>query len=315
MFQLIYLYFTSPRKDESAFRAMRNQVQAVLANRANSPQAAFQDTLQVTMAQGNPRVRPLTMETFDEIDLDEAFTFYRDRFADASDFTFVLVGAFQPEEIRPLVETYLGSLPDLDREESWRDLDIDPPTGIVEKQVHKGVEPQSSTQIIFTGPFDYTPENRVEIRILASVLESRLREVVREEMSGTYGVTVGRSYELFPEPSYSLSIGFGSDPERVEELVDAIMAEIRDLQASGPSQEAVEAAKEQERRTKETNLQENGWWAAQLRFVYEQGSDPLLLVDQSLLEGVSPAAIQRDANQWLRLDNYVRVSLFPEGSR
>jgi len=312
LFQLIHLYFKAPRKDETAFQALKVQMGAVLGNRSNSPQAAFGDTLTVTMAQGHPRARPLSTETFDEIDLDEAFAFYQDRFADASDFTFVFVGAFEPGEIRPLVETYLGSLPDLDREESWVDLDIDPPTGVIEKEVRKGVEPQSQTQIIFSGPFDYTHENRLGIRILTSVLESRFHEIIREEMSGTYGVSVGRSYEAFPDPNYSIGISFGSDPDRVEELTEAIFSEVRNIQENGPSAEDVETAKEQARRTKETSVQENGWWVAQLSFAYQNESDPLLLVDDSRMDAMTPESVMRDANLWLRLDNYVKVSLFPE---
>ncbi len=313
LFQLVHLYFTAPRKDGTAFQALQGQMQAFLANRSNSPAAALQDTLLVTMAQYHPRARPLSMEAFREIDLDESFAFYRDRFADASDFTFILVGAFQPDEMRPLVETYLGSLPDLDREESWVDLDMDPPTGVIEKEVHKGVEPQSQTRIIFTGPFEYTRENRLGMRILRAVLDTRLREVVREEMSGTYGVSVGSSYDLFPEPDYSISISFGSDPERVQELVDAIFGELRNLRANGPSAEDVEAAKEQERRRKETSLEENAWWVSQLAFAYEQESDPRFLVDDSLLDGVTAETVQRDAAQWLNLENYVKVTLLPEG--
>jgi len=312
LFQMIHLYFTAPRKDPTAFQALRGQMEAFLSNRSNSPQAAFQDTLLVTLTQHHPRARPPSMATFDEIDLDDAFSFYQDRFADAGDFTFVLVGAFEPEEIRPLVETYLGSLPDLDREESWVDLNMDPPTGVIEKAVHRGVEPQSSTQIVFTGPFDYTPQNRVGMRILTHVLDTRLREVIREEMSGTYGVNVGSNYERDPEPSYSVQVGFGSDPERADELAEAIFGEIRNLQENGPSAEDVEAAKEQERRAKETNLQENGWWVAQLRFAYQHESDPRLLTDDSFLENVTPESVQKNANLWLNLDNYVKVTLFPE---
>ena len=312
LFQLIDLYFTAPRKDEIAFRALNGQVEAMLSNREANPAAAFQDTLLLTMSQGHPRVRPMDLEAFREIDLDEAFAFYRDRFADASDFTFVLVGAFEPEAIRPMVETYLGGLPDLDREESWRDLDVDPPTGVIKKEVHKGVEPQSQTRIIFTGPFDYTQDNRVGIRIMTSVLETRLQKLIREEMSGTYGVSVSRAYDLIPEPDYSIGISFGSDPDRVGELVDAIFGEIRTLQDEGPSPEDLQAATEQERRTKETNLQENGWWASQLMFTYQNGSDPRLLVDEGPVERITAETVRRDAGLWLRLDNYVQVSLYPQ---
>jgi zinc protease len=315
LFQLIYLYFTQPREDSVAFQAMEQQMGAFLANRDASPVAAFQDTITVTMAQGHPRARPISMELLQEVDLDEAFAFYKDRFADASDFTFVFAGAFQPEGIKPLVEAYLGGLPSIHRDEAWRDLDIDPPKGVVRKEVRRGVEPQSQTQVIFTGPFEYTPENRLGMRVMTGALEIRLRELIREELGGTYGVGVSGSYEKYPEPAYTVRISFGADPERMEQLVATLFQEMEAFKRDGPTPEEVQAAKEQERRTRETNLQENRWWVAQLRYSDEYGSDPRLLLDESLLVGVTAESIQRDAQRYLRTDNYVQVTLFPEGGR
>jgi zinc protease len=157
MFQLAYLYFTAPRRDSSAFVAFTTNVKASLANRGLSPQAAFLDTLQVTLAQHHPRSRPITAERVDEIKLGPALAFYRDRFADASDFTFVFVGNFSPDSLKPLVERYLGSLPTTHRKETWRDRGIVPPKGVVTREVRRGIEPKSETRIVFTGPFEYTP--------------------------------------------------------------------------------------------------------------------------------------------------------------
>jgi len=312
LFQLIYLYFTAPRKDEVAFQALTSQLEAVLANRDADPMSAFQDTLLLTMSQGHPRVRPMNLEAFQEIDLDEAFSFYQDRFADASDFTFLFVGALDTGEIKPLVETYLGGLPNIGREESWMDLDVDPPVGVIEKTVRKGVEPQSITQLVFTGPFESTPDTRMGIRTMSSVLESRLLRLVREDLSGTYGVQVSPGYSLIPEPGYQIRVQFGSDPDRVEELVAAVFGEIQDLIEEGPTPEDVQAATEKERRSRETNMKENGWWLNQLRSAYFYGWDPHLALDEGPLDRVTDETIQRDAGAWLRLDNYVRVSLFPE---
>lgn len=312
LFQLIYLYFTAPRKDDVAFQALTSQLEAVLANRDADPMTAFRDTLLLTMSQGHPRVRPLDLEAFKEIDLDEAFSFYQDRFADASDFTFLLVGAFDAGQVQPLVETYLGGLPNLGREESWRDLDVDPPVGVIEKTVQKGLEPKSLTQLVFTGPFESTPDTRIGIRAMCSVLESRLLRLVREDLSGTYGVQVSPGYSLIPEPEYQIGIQFGSDPDRVEELVAAVFGEIQALIEDGPTPEDVQAATEKERRSRETNLKENGWWVSQLRSAYFYDWDPHLVLDDGPLERVTAETIQRDARIWLRLDNYVRVSLFPE---
>jgi len=192
------------------------------------------------------------------------------------------------------------------------DLGMEPPSGVIRKEVRKGVEPQSQTQIIFTGPFEYNRENRLGMRAMAGALEIRLRELIREELGGTYGVGVSGNYVKYPQPAYSVRISFGSDPERVEELVGAVFQEMEAFSADGPTSEELQAVTEQERRARETNLQENGWWVAQLRFADEYGSDPRFLVDQSLLAGVTAETIRRDAQRYLRMDNYVQVSLFPE---
>ena len=94
--------------------------------------------------------------------------------------------------------------------------------------------------------------------------------------------------------------------------MEAILGEVQTFQNDGPSQEDLQAATEQERRTKETNLQENGWWVTQLRYSYQYGHDPHLLIDTGPMERVTAETVQRDARLWLRLDNYVQVSLFPE---
>jgi zinc protease len=190
---------------------------------------------------------------------------------------------------------------------------MDPPTGVIRKEVRKGLEPQSQTQIIFTGPFEYTPENRLGMRLLTGALQIRLRELVREELGGTYTVNVNGSYERYPEESYGIGINFGSDPERVEELVTAVMEELEAFRAQGPTVEEFQAVTEQERRTRETSMEENGWWVTQLRFAYQNGSDPTFLLDENLLEGMTPEKLRTDAQQYLRMDNYVQVSLFPEG--
>jgi zinc protease len=312
LFQLIYLNFTAPRKDPEAFEAFRNRLEAVLANMSADPRTAFQDTVAVTMAQGHPRARPITSATLEEMDLNVAMEFYQDRFADASDFTFVFVGAMDLDVMRPLVQSYLGGLPSAGRSETWRDMGIRPPVGVVEKTVRRGVEPQSQTTIAFTGDFEWTRENRLGIRAMGAVLDIRLRELLREELGGTYGVGVNAGYDFFPEPSYDFRIGFGSDPERVEELTQAMFEEIRMLQEEGATEDEIQKVTEAERRSGETNRRENGWWVAQLAFAEQYGSDPADLLDsESVLATVTSESVREAARRYLRLDNFVRVTLMP----
>ena len=313
MFQLIYLYFSAPRKDTEVFESFRTRIQAALANRGASPEAAFQDTLAVTLAQHHLRARPATSELYEEMDLEESMAFYRDRFADASDFTFVFVGSFDPDSLRPLIQTYVGGLPSIGREESWRDVGMRPPTGVVKQEVFRGMEPKSQTAIVFTGPFDWNRDARYALRSMVDVLRINLREVLREDLGGTYGVSISGSSSRDPEESYSVDIGFGADPERLYELVDAAFLQIDSLQRFGPSQEDIDKVKEQQRRALETDLRRNAFWLGQLSSADRYGLDPRRIVKyEDVIDALDPETVRQAAIRYLRNDNYVQVSLFPE---
>jgi len=312
LFQLVYLRFTAPRADTAAFTAFRSRMRALLENRSREPEAIFADTLQVTLAQHHPRARPISVAWLDSLDLGASMRVYRDRFANAGDFTFVLVGAVDTATARPLVERWLGGLPAMDRPERGRDLGIRAPTGVVRRTVRAGQEARGTTQLVFTGPFDYTQENREALSALSDVLDLRLREVLREDMGGTYGVQVGASSMREPRAEYSVGIGFSAAPERVDELTRAVFAQIDSLQRVGPTTEELAKVKEIQRRALQTSLTQNGWWAGQLIFYDRNGWDPALIPKQdALVAAITPATVRAAAQQWLHQERYVQVTLLP----
>ena len=261
MFQLIYLTFTAPRADPEYFQVFNERNRTGLQNRDASPGVAFNDAINRIMTQDALRSRPVTVETLDHTDLDASLAFYQDRFADASDFTFIFVGNIDLDTMRPLVETYLGGLPSTGRVETWHDLGDRPPSGVIEETVRKGLEPQAQTRVFFTGSLDYGDRSqRLGIAAMTGVLRSRLREVLREELGGTYSVTVGSTFSWRPEGQYRLSISFGSDPDRADELLEAVYGEIERLKGSPPTEAEVNDVREARRRTWETNQESNSWW-------------------------------------------------------
>ncbi len=312
LFQLAYLRVAQPRKDSTAFLAYRGQLRGLLQNRDADPRAAFQDTLAVTLGQGHPRALPLTAQRLEGVELDEAYDFYRDRFGDAGDFSFVFVGAFDLDAIRPLVETYLGGLPSHGRLESWRDMGIDPPPGLVRKSVRKGIEPQSRTALVFAGPASFSPQEEMRLQSLASALEIRLRERLREDLGGTYGVAVAASLRGDPDPEFQVQIGFGSDPERVEELVGTVFRELEAMRTEGPTAEEVQKVREAQRRSKETNLMDNRYWAGRLVAYDQFDLDLRDIASYDLIEGWTAEDIRDVAARRLSPENYVWVSLYPE---
>ena len=316
MFQLIYLMFTEPRADSLAFRAFQDRYRGVLQNRGMRPETAYSDTIQVTMSQYHFRSRPLSNEILSEMDLQKSLAFYKDRFADASDFTFVFVGNFAPEKIKPLVETYLGGLPALNRTETWRDTGIRPPKGVIEKTVRRGREPKSRTRLIFTGPFDYGDRfGRYVFDSMGDVLNIKLREVLREDEGGTYGVGVRTSLSRWPEGEYTISISFGCAPDRLEELTQLVFVQIDSLKQKPVDRSYIDKVTEMDLRRHETNQKENRYWRSTLQWYYQHGEDmtALLTYKDEVVKKLTAENVQKAAQQYFNGENYARFVLLPEG--
>jgi zinc protease len=312
IFQLIYLYFTAPRTDSTAFLSYQTRVKALVANRGASPSAAFSDTLEVILARHHPRARPLTSATFDRMNLEESLDFYRDRFADASDFTFVFVGNIDTTVIKPLVERYIASLPATHRKESWRDIGMDYPKGVIHREVRKGSDEKSQTQIVFSGPFEYTRRDVYMLSALVDVLQIRLRDRLREQLGGTYGVGVGADPTPYPRERYAVSVGFGSAPDWVDELTRAAFAEIDSLKKYGPTKADMEKVKEIEIRERESAMRENGSWLSLLSTYVHNGWDPRdILGYGEQVKQLKASDIRDAARKYLDERNYVAVSLYP----
>ncbi len=313
MFQLLYLRFTAPRLESQAFQSLMSKMKILLANRLSRPGAVFGDRLSEALSQNHPRRRPLSAEVLDEIDPEAALEIYRRRFADASDFTFIVVGNFSPEEIAPLVETYLGSLPAAGRQETWRDIGVRRPEEVVKVEVEKGLEPKAQVQLLFSGEAEWSRENQHQMSTLARVLRIRLREILREDLGATYGTSVSGGIAWRPIERYSFSISFGCDPEEVDSLVEEVFAEIERLKTEGIEPSYVDKVEEIQRRGRETSLKENGFWLGGLKTYTSRGLDPrLILAFDELLESATPETVQQTARLYLNPERYVLGILKPE---
>lgn len=313
MFQLIYLRFTQPRADAAAVAAQAAQMKTMMGNQAANPSFVFADTINSVLYQNHPRRRIQTAASVDEWNLDKSLAFYKERFADASDFRFVFVGSFDVAAMKPLVERYLGSLPSTHRKETWKDVGVRTATGVIDKTVEKGIEPKSQAAIVFTGPFEYNQTQRVAIRAMAEILQTRLLELIREELGGTYSITAGASYSRDPRPEYSIRIQFGSDPQRTEDLVGRVLKEIEDFKASGPTDKQLADERQALLRDFEANTKQNAFLMTQISLKYQYGEDPATLLDiPKYYEKLDAAAIQQAAKTYLNSSNRIRVTLMPE---
>ncbi len=313
LLQLVYLNFTSPRSDSSAIRAFLSRVKSSLQNASVSPEQAFKDTAQVTLAQYHYRARPQTPAMIDEVDPARAFAIFKDRFADARDFKFFFVGNFTPDSIQALVETYIASLPSTNRKEQWKDVGMQAPKGRIVKEVIKGVEPKSSVLLAYSGAFEWSAQNRFDFSAMLEVLRIKLREVLREDKSGVYGINITGSPTFIPRKEYTIRISFGCNPDRVAELVATVAQQIDSLKRTPVDAGYIDKIQQLQRRDREVNLKENNYWIGLFRSNYTYGEDPRgMLKIPERIDKLSAAAVQKAAKTYFDSNNVVTIILKPE---
>ena len=313
MFQLLYLSFTQPRKDTAMFSSFLSRMNAMLENMGARPESVLSDTMTVTMAQYHPLRKPLNIKRLAEVNLDAAMRAYLNRFADAGDFTFVFVGNFALDSFKPLVEKYLGALPVTGRKETWRDLGVRSPEGRIEKVVKKGIENKAMVMLVFTGPFEWNRQNRYDLSSLGELMQIKLREAVREEKGGTYGVGVGATAVRYPLSEYRITINFGCDPARVDELVTTTVDELSKILKNGAGEEDLKKIKEIQVREREKNLKENNFWLTRLQAAITNNDDPTdLLAFDSMVGALTSDALKKMADTALRFDSMKKFVLMPE---
>ena len=263
LFQLITLYATEPRIDPDYYSTYESRLRTSAELRPTQPDAVLYDRANILLSQGHLRRRPLSLEVLEELSLDRAEAVYADRFADLGDATFVFVGAFDWDELRSLTTTYLASLPSSGRTEQWRDVEVDPPDGVIDEVVHSGIEPRSQTVWVFAGDAEWSPDEVLALELAGEMLSTRLRERVREALGGSYYIQVSARARQLPDQEYQVAIIYGSDPDRVEELVGEVAIEI-DWLKDGGEQSYLDTVKEQLRTTREEQLRDNGFWLNQI---------------------------------------------------
>jgi zinc protease len=313
-FQMINLYFTAPRKDEESFKSFVSKNKAQWQNMMSNPQFFFIGELSKVVSQNHPRGGGLPKtEDFDKINYERAFQIYKERFADASDFTFLFVGNLDVEKIKPMLETYLGSLPATNRKETWKDLGIRPPKGMVSKDVLKGTDPKSLVAMIFTGEIEYSRKESYKLASLGELLSIKLIESVREDQGGAYTINAGGGLSKNPYNSYSFQVQFPCAPENVDKLVNVVIGEIKKVQEKGVEEADLVKVKEAQKRSRETNMKENRYWLGQLQSYYLQGEDPTqMLGSEKNTDGLTSKDLQEMAKKYLKLDSYIKVVLKPE---
>ena len=314
MLQMVYLRFEKPRFDRDIFESIISRNKAMMPMMANQPQKIMQDSLQRIMSNYNERSMLFNEEYLNKISFEQIEQVYRDRIKDASDFTFFIVGNIDEETIKPLVEKYIGSIKDEEREETWKDNGVRGPKGLTERVIELDLQDPKATVITnFSKEMPYSMYNSICNSILQGVLDLRYTENIREKEGGTYGVGVSAGSSRIPYSEYSMTMQFDCDPARAEHLKTLIYAETEKLQKEAPTEEEMNKVISNMEKSREQSKNHNKYWMNALYSYYVTGintADPKNYED--ILSKITAKDIQKFAQKLFKGVDVIDVIFTPK---
>ena len=313
LFELVHLSFTAPRRDYEAFESYKGRMVAQLRDVELDPMIAFTDSLIVAIYGDDPRTRRLRPADFDRISYDRILEIERERFGDASDFTFTLVGSFHVDSVKPYIEQYLATLPSKGRVEQADVNQVPKPrTGEFSNRFSRPMEtPKVSVLHYYSGQMDYTLEDRVAATMLEQVLDLVYMEKVREAEGGTYGVSASVSISSFPEGQAGIQVYFDTDPNKWERMSEITTTELRRIADEGPREVDFNKTRDNLLKRFAENQQGNEYWLAILGGYYYRGFDAFTDYETTV-QGMTPAKIQAFAKRLLDQGNHTEVIMSAE---
>ena len=307
MMQLTYLTFTAPRKDNEAFESYKNRMKAELQNADANPMTAFSDTVSYALYGNHPRSFSMKENMVDKIDYDRVMEMYKDRFKDASDFTFYFVGNIDVEKMKPMIAKYLGGLPSINRKETFKDTKMEIRKGQYKNEFAKKQEtPMATIMFLFNGTCKYDLRNNLTLSILDQALDMVYTAEIREKEGGTYGVSCSGSLTKYPKEQLVLQIVFQTDPAKKDKLSGIVIEQLEKMAKEGPSAEHMQKIKEYMLKKYKDAQKENGYWLGNLDEYFYTGID-YTKDYETLINSITAKDVQEFLAKLMKQNNEIQV--------
>ncbi len=313
LFQMLYQYNNVPRFNEEAFSAAIASSRSYVQNRYLEPSNAFFDTLSVLMFNNHPLKRNLHPEDLDSITLKQIKDIFQERFGDYTDFTFYVVGNFDEEQLKNYCQIYLANLPGKGRKEKMTTAGVKVFTGKKEITFNKGTD-RSLVSNVTNNKASFSPQNNVQQAALQMIAYEKLRENVRENMSGAYVVEIQSYYDFLPEPGIITLTLMGCNPERAKELNSATFATLDSLKNGLFADKCIESTKTTLLKKYEENIKSNRYWVTNMNENISHNLPIDCFLDYpALYDKLDKKAITKTAKQYFGFDkSLLTVYMFPE---
>ena len=313
LFEIVYLQFTSLRKDENAYLSFKERTKSRLENMSLDPEYNFTDTLKSILYDNNPKERNLKAADFNQIDYDRIIEMYNERFADASDFIFTFVGNINIDTIKPLIEQYLASLPALNRSDKPDETQVTPyHKGIVKKEYKQKLEtPKSLIHLMYTGTMQYDLKNIIKAQLLNEILDMSLYDKIRETESASYYIFTSVDVYEFPLGRTSLQINFETNPALYREMINIVNSELLKIADQGPDDEYFNKSVLSVFKKQNELIQENDYWLNAISTFYSRNFD-LHTEYLTTLKEITKGGIKEFARELFEQGNQIELVMTPE---
>ena len=309
MMQLTYLHFTAPRKDTEIYNSTIQRTKVALKNKEIDPMTALQDTINKVVYNDNPRAKRTKAEDLDRINYDRILEIYNERFADADDFDFFLIGDLDIDTIAPLLAKYLGALPTVKGKEKTKPTDLKiakgEHTNIFEKELET---PSANVLFIYHAPMKSNLKNSFMVTMLDQLMDLKYTESVREDEGGAYGVPTSASLKSYPEKIVQMTIQLPTSPDKRERMTEIIYKGIDEMVNQGPKESDLQKIKEYLARKHEESLKDNGYWLRQMINYSKTGHDNVTDYNK-VLNSITVADLQKLAKKIFRSGNRIEVGM------
>lgn len=311
LFELIYANIVNPRFEAGEFEASMAQLKAIVPNLEKTPNYILQKELYKSLYNNNPRSQLISSELLSKINLENLEKAYRTCFKNTNGAVVTIVGNVDLQELKPMVELYLGSLPAATEPAGWVKNDNRIQKGKVENHFNVVMEtPKTSIVNVYSADIDYTLENQVYMDALKSILDMAYVKSLREDEGGTYGATVQVITADQPEPHAAMIILFDTDPEKQERMRQIVESDVTNLVDNGPSEEYVNKTKENFLKNRQENIIRNNFWNQVLVNYYTDDIDIMTDYEQ-IVKDINPGSVQKFLKKILKQGNFIDISMNP----
>lgn len=260
LLELVYLYFTQPRKDPQAFKNLMEQQQEFLTNAHVNPMLAYNDTLH-KVAYATNRMASMDKEQLKRVNYNRIMHIYKELFANAANFKLILTGNININKLRPLLCQYIATLPSNNTKETIGTYEPKIVDGKKTYIFHKKqTTPTAITTIVIKGKMEYNNRNELLMDAIGQLLRIVYTEKVREDKGGTYSVQVSGNLQHHPNDEALLRIAFQTAPQKYNDLIPIVYKELEKMATEGPSQQDLDKVKAYELKVYNQVLRMNNYW-------------------------------------------------------